>query len=57
MPAMERLHREFKGKGLVILAVNFRETEEESRPFMNELGLTFTVLLDKDGKVSEEYGT
>jgi len=56
MPAMERLHREFKGKGLVILAVNFRETEEEIRPFMNELGLTFTVLLDRDGRVSEEYG-
>jgi thiol-disulfide isomerase/thioredoxin len=56
MPAMERLHRDFKEKGLVILAVNFRETQEEIRPFLNELGLTFTVLLDGEGRVSEEYG-
>jgi thiol-disulfide isomerase/thioredoxin len=56
MPAMERLHRDFKEKGLIILAVNFREPQEEIRPFLSELGLTFTVLLDREGRVSEEYG-
>jgi len=56
MPAMEKLHREFKGQGFEVVAVNFREGEGEIREFLQELGLTFTVLLDKDGKVSEEYG-
>jgi len=56
MPAMEKLHREFKKAGLEVVAVNFRETRKEVRKFFDELGLTFTSLLDKEGKVSEEYG-
>jgi len=56
MPAMEKLHRELKGQGLEVVAINYRETKEEIRKFFDELGLTFTILLDKDGKVSEEYG-
>jgi peroxiredoxin len=56
MPAMEKLHRDFKKTGLEVVAVNFRETRKEVRKFFDELGLTFTVLLDKEGKVSEEYG-
>jgi len=56
MPTMEKLHREYRKAGLEVLAVNFRETKEEAVKFVNELGLSFTVLLDEDGKVSEEYG-
>ena len=56
MPAMEKLHREFRDRGLEIVAVNFREEKDEIQKFLQELGLTFTVLLDKDGKVSEQYG-
>lgn len=56
MPTMEKLHRERKKDGLEVVAVNYRESKEEVRKFIGELGLTFTVLLDKDGKVSEEYG-
>ncbi len=56
MPAMEKLHREFKKNGLEIVAINFRESKKEARKFFDELGLTFTALLDKEGKVSEEYG-
>lgn len=55
MPAMEKLHREFKDKGLVILALNFRESLEEIKPFVRELQLTFPILLDRDGKVSDRY--
>jgi len=53
---MEKLHREFKAQGLEVVAINFRESRKEVRSFFDELGLTFTVLLDKDGRVSEEYG-
>lgn len=56
MPTMEKLHREFKEHGLEVVAVNFREAKKEVRKFFDELGLTFTALLDKEGKVSEEYG-
>jgi len=56
MPAMEILYRELKGQGLEVVAINVRESKPEVRRFFDELGLTFISLLDKDGKVSEEYG-
>ena len=56
MPAMEKLHRELKDEGLEVVAVNFKENSQQVRKFFDELGLTFTALLDKDGAVSEEYG-
>ncbi len=52
MPSMERLHRELKDQGLVMLAVNLQETREVVAAFMKELDLTFPTLLDRDGKVS-----
>jgi len=56
MPAMEKLHRELKDDGLEVVAVNFKESNQQVRKFFEELGLTFTALLDKDGEVSREYG-
>ncbi|HEY3305818.1 MAG TPA: redoxin domain-containing protein, partial [Candidatus Binatia bacterium] len=56
MPLMEALHREFKDQGLEIVAVNFREDKKAVEKFFAELGLTFKVLLDYDGNVSNEYG-
>ncbi len=55
MPTMEKLHGEFGGKGLVILAVNFRENPEQVKAFLKEHQLTFTTLLDPKGKVFELY--
>jgi thiol-disulfide isomerase/thioredoxin len=56
MPTMEKLQREMKEQGLEVVAINIRESKREVQKFIGELGLTFQVLLDKDGKVSEEYG-
>ena len=56
MPSMEKLHRELVGQGVEVVAVNFRESKTEVSKFFDELGLTFTALLDRDGKVFEEYG-
>ena len=56
MPTMEKLQREMKEQGLEVVAINIRESKREVQKFIGELGLTFQILLDKDGKVSEEYG-
>lgn len=53
---MEKLHRELKSQGLEVVAVNIKESDKEVRKFLNEIGVTFTVLLDKDGTVSDQYG-
>jgi len=55
MPAMEKLHQELEKDGLVILAVNFQESAERMKDFFTQHNLTFTALLDHNGKVSELY--
>ena len=55
MPAMEKLHQKLQKDGLVILAVNFQEGPEPVKAFLTKHTLTFTALLDRDGKVAEFY--
>jgi len=55
MPTMEKLHQDLGKDGLVILAINFQETPNQVKEFFREHNLTFTALLDRDGKVFELY--
>lgn len=55
MPAMEQLHKEFSDQGLVVLAVNFRESPDEVRSFLKQHGLTFTTLLDEQERAFGLY--
>lgn len=55
MPAMERLYREFRGKGFVVLAVNVQEGPGPVRAFVQELQLTFPVVLDRKGMATMAY--
>ncbi|MFQ5849324.1 MAG: TlpA disulfide reductase family protein [Candidatus Binatia bacterium] len=55
MPSMEKLHQEFKGQGLEIVAVNFMEGLKPIGSFVKENGLSFTVLLDRTGEIAQSY--
>lgn len=56
MPALQRLHREFASRGLAIIGINAREGPEIIRRYARELGLTFPLILDPDGKINALYG-
>lgn len=56
MPVLERLHRELVPQGLAVVAVNAREKKEVISRYAKELGLTFPLVLDPDGKISALYG-
>ena len=56
MPSMERLYKEFKGKGLEIVAVNVKEKRPDALAFYKKLQLTYPVLLDAEGEVGLLYG-
>ncbi len=56
MPAMERLHRAYRERGLAVAAVNYKESKREVQPFVEELGLTFVVPLDPKGTVTRSFG-
>ena len=55
MPAMERLYREFKKRGFVVLAVNLQEGPSAVKTFVRELKLTFPVVLDPKGAAAIAY--
>jgi peroxiredoxin len=55
MPSMEALHRELNENGLVLLAVNYRETAEEVRAFSREHQLSFPAVLDENGDLFERF--
>jgi peroxiredoxin len=56
MPVLERLQREFSSRGLAIIGVNARENKEAVRRYAKELGVTFPLVLDPDGKINALYG-
>lgn len=57
MPELQETYEERQEEGLAILAVNMEETPEMVRRFFyDDLRLTFTPLLDRDGDVTDLYG-
>jgi thiol-disulfide isomerase/thioredoxin/outer membrane lipoprotein-sorting protein len=55
MPAVDKLYQEFKAKGLVVFAVNQRESAEKARAYLKRFSYTTTTLLDTEGEVGREY--
>jgi cytochrome c biogenesis protein CcmG/thiol:disulfide interchange protein DsbE len=57
MPSIEALHEAYGPKGLRILAVSIDDpgTDSAIRAFVKEYGLTFEVLHDPRGKISDLY--
>jgi cytochrome c biogenesis protein CcmG/thiol:disulfide interchange protein DsbE len=55
MPAFQKIFAEYEPQGFVILAVNSQESRANAFDFTQSHGLTFPVLLDEDGDVSNHY--
>lgn len=56
MPAMERLYRQHKDAGLVIVAVSVDLDPRVVKPFVDKHGFTFPVALDSRMEVADRYG-
>ncbi|OGF04984.1 MAG: hypothetical protein A2W00_07975 [Candidatus Eisenbacteria bacterium RBG_16_71_46] len=55
MPAVDKLLTEFRSRGLVVFAVNERESAKSAGAFMRKSGYTTTTLLDAKGEVGNLY--
>jgi peroxiredoxin len=55
MPAIERAWQQYKDDGFVVLAVDVEEPISVVQRFVESFGLTFPVLLDYKGDVSDMY--
>lgn len=57
MPAMQIVYERYRDRGFTILAVNAtnQDSLSSAQAFVEELGVTYPILLDLDGKVSALY--
>lgn len=56
MPHMEELWKTYKDKDLIVVAVTVQEEPNgQIRAFVEKAGISFPILLDTDGKISEMY--
>ena len=53
---MQKLYERWDKDKYVMLAVNSGQGGQEVKSFADKNGYTFTILLDEDGKVSQQYG-
>jgi cytochrome c biogenesis protein CcmG, thiol:disulfide interchange protein DsbE len=59
MPHLERLHREVGPQGLQVIAVSIDGPRDERliREFVEDYGLTFTILHDPDQRITRLFNT
>ena len=57
METIEKIYREYKNERFTILAVNMTYQDEPLNvmPFVNELGLTFPILLDETAEMAKAH--
>jgi len=56
MPAIEKIYQTYNGS-LVVIGLNLtsQDSESDAEAFVQELGLTFPIALDRDGSARERY--
>ena len=54
-PELQALYNQYKAKNFVILGINQQESPSAAASFASQFGLTYPILLDRDGEVSQAY--
>lgn len=59
MPAIQKLHEALAPQGLKVVAVSMEEpgSADKIRAFVKEFGLTFQILYDPTGRITNDYQT
>ena len=52
---MEKLYQRYSKLGFTILGINVEPDSSKSKRIVKDLGITFPILFDDDGKTSESY--
>lgn len=56
MPNMVSIYKDYGEKGLGIVGISLDQDYDEWTTAMDELGITWTSLLDTDGSIAERFG-
>lgn len=55
MPALERLYREYRSQGVVVLGVDQGEAARVAAAYAREHGVTYPILIDEDQQYGRAY--
>ena len=55
MQALEPVYRQYRERGLAILAINVMQPTETVQKFVQDLGISYETLLDRQGEVMRGY--
>jgi thiol-disulfide isomerase/thioredoxin len=55
MPALERLSQQFRGRNVDVVAISTDDDPVLVRPFIENLGLTFSIIHDREGVMGKRY--
>lgn len=54
-PDLEAFYRQYRDRGLVVLGVNQQESESTARALAEQFAVSYPILLDRSGGVSDGY--
>jgi cytochrome c biogenesis protein CcmG, thiol:disulfide interchange protein DsbE len=55
-PLLERWHQRMRSRGGTVLGVDMLDVTDKAQEFIDEYGLTYPMLKDKDGEGLEQFG-
>ncbi len=55
MPELVAAYDRYQAEGLVVVAVNLQETDGQVERFAEEFGMTFPVVIDRNGEVADVW--
>ena len=55
-PLIQQLWPEYEARGYTFVGVNIQDGEESARAFVDRHGLTFPIVIDRDGTTYLDYG-
>ena len=55
MPRLEGFYLQHEADGLVILGVGVRDSPENMRAYAGEVGVTYPIVVDVDGRIADTY--
>ncbi len=56
MPAFERIHRRYEGRGVIVVGVDVQDAPESARLFVKEVGVTYPIVQDLDQTLLRAIG-
>ena len=56
MPLLQEVYNNRKEEGIEVIGINYNEDYDRVKKFISDKGVTFTILIDSDLKVSMDYG-